>query len=197
MALEIEIKYLDVDHDALRRRLVENGAQLLRRVFESNVVFDDPARSLKACGTLLRLREVNSRYTLTLKRAAKVALATAKAYEESETEVLNAPALREILAGLGYAPALRYEKVRETWSLLGCEVCLDTLPFGSYAEIEGCEADIASCSLALGLPQAAASKATYHDLNRLHREANALPDDDSFVFDDASKAKILARRVTD
>ena len=197
MALEIEIKYLNVDHDALRRRLSELGGQPLGVGFESNVVYDDPARSLKASGTLLRLREMNSRYILTLKRAAKVAPSAAKVYEESETEVVNAPALREILAGLGYAPALRYEKVRETWSLFGCEVCLDTLPFGGFAEIEGPEADILACAKALGLPQANASKATYHDLNRLYREANALPADDSFVFDDAAKAKILARRVTD
>ncbi len=197
MALEIEIKYLNVDHDALRRRLHELGGQPLGGGFESNVVYDDPARSLKASGTLLRLREVNSRYTLTLKRAAKVASSAAKIYEESETEVLNAPALREILAGLGYAPALRYEKIRESWSLLGCEVCLDTLPFGHFAEIEGPEADIAACAQALGLPQADASKATYHELNRQHRVVNALPADDSFVFNDADKARLLARRTTD
>ena len=197
MALEIEIKYLDVDHDALRRRLGELGGLPLGCGFECNVVYDDAARSLKARGTLLRLREVNCRYTLTLKRAANVAPSAAKIYDESETEVLNAPALREILAGLGYAPALRYEKIRESWSLLGCEVCLDTLPFGNFAEIEGPEADIMACALALGLPQTAASKATYHELNRQHREANALPAEDSFVFNDADKARLLARRATD
>lgn len=197
MALEIEIKYLEVDHDALRRRLSELGGLCLGGGFECNVVYDDPARSLKASGTLLRLREANCRYTLTLKRAAAVASSAAKVYEESETEILNAPALREILAGLGYAPALRYEKIRESWSLFGCEICLDTLPFGHFAEIEGPEADIAACALALGLLQTSASKATYHELNRQHRETNALPADDSFVFNDADKAKLLARRATD
>lgn len=197
MALEIEIKFLNVDHDALRLRLSELGGHCLGVGFESNVVYDDPARSLKARGTLLRLREVKNRHTLTLKRGAAVSLSAAKVYDESETEILNAPALQEILAGLGYAPALRYEKLRETWSLLGCEVCLDTLPFGRFAEIEGSEADIAACVQALGLPQAAASKTTYHELNRQHREANALPADDSFVFNDADKATLLARRAAD
>jgi len=197
MALETEIKYLDADHEALRARLTELGAQPLERGFESNVVYDDAARSLKARGTLLRLREHNSRYVLTLKNAAQENSATAKIYNEFETEVLNAQSLREILSGLGYAPALRYEKVRETWLLLGCEICLDTLPFGDFAEIEGDEDAIAACAMALRLPQSAASKATYHDLNRQHRKAKGLPEDESFVFDDEAKGRILSRRATD
>ncbi len=197
MALETEIKFLDVDHEALRKRLAVLGASSQGRYFESNVVYDDAARSLKAKGTLLRLREKRGRFVLTLKTAAAAASALAKVYEESETEVLDAPATREILAGLGYRPALRYEKVREKWTCLGCEVCLDTLPFGSYAEIEGAEADITACAEALDLPQSAASKATYHDLNRLHREKNRLPADETFVFDEAAKSRLLARSDTD
>lgn len=197
MALEIEIKYLDADHEALRSRLTALGAKPLGRHFESNVVYDDTGRSLKASGTLLRLREKNGRCILTLKTAAAESSALAKVYEESETEVLNAPATREILAGLGYLPALRYEKFRESWLCLDCEVCLDTLPFGFYAEIEGTEADIAACALALGLPRTAASKATYHDLNRQHRAMNGLPPDESFVFDEAEKTVLLAYRSAD
>lgn len=197
MALETEIKFLNVDHDALRTRLSTLGAQNLGRGFESNVVYDDAHRSLKACGTLLRLRENNSNFTLTLKTATAASSSFAKVYNESETEVLNAPAMREILAGLGYLPALRYEKVRETWTLLGCEVCLDTLPFGLFAEIEGREEDIHACAEALGLAQDTASKATYHDLNRRHREACGLAPNESFVFEDDAKARVLSRRATD
>ncbi|MGE4263830.1 MAG: class IV adenylate cyclase [Desulfovibrio sp.] len=197
MALETEIKFLNVDHEDLRKRLVGLGAHFLSRGFEANVVYDDASRNLLARGTLLRLREQNNRFLLTLKTASTQGSALAKVYDEAETEVLNAPATRELLAGLGYLPVLRYEKVREKWRLQGCEICLDTLPFGSFAEIEGCEQDILACAKALGLPQSAASKATYHDLNRLHRETLGLPPDESFVFDDAAKAKILARRATD
>jgi len=197
MPLEIEIKYLDVDHDALRRRLKDLGAHFIGRGFEANVVYDDALRGLKAKGTLLRLREKNSRFVLTLKRSAAEQSATAKIYEEAETEIANAPALREILSGLGYEPALRYEKLREKWKHLGCEVCLDTLPFGAFAEIEGDEACIAACASALELPSEKASKATYHDLNRCYREKAGLPPSESFVFNDEEKSKILARRATD
>jgi len=197
MALETEIKFLDVDHAQLRKRLAELCAVRLDRGFEANVVYDDATRSLKARGTLLRLREQNNRFLLTLKTASTTTSAMAKVYDEAETEVLNALATRQLLAGLGYLPVLRYEKVREKWRLHDCEVCLDTLPFGLFAEIEGDEADIVVCAQALDLPQSAASKATYHDLNRLHREAQGLPPDESFVFDDDDKAKILSRRATD
>lgn len=197
MALEIEIKFLDVDHTTLRTRLAALGAKPLGRHFESNVVYDDAGRSLKAKGTLLRLREKNGRCVLTLKTAAAETSALAKVYEESETEVGRAQPMREILAGLGYLPALRYEKVREMWLCLDCEVCLDTLPFGFFAEIEGTEADIAACAKALGLPHGSASKATYHDLNRQHREQNGLPADETFVFGQAEKSRLLADVATD
>ena len=41
-----------------------------------------------------------------------------------------------------FADPADYEKIREKWLLYGCELCLDTLPFGSYLEIEGDEAGI-------------------------------------------------------
>lgn len=196
--MEIEIKYLDVDHDALRLRLASLNAYSVGRWFESNVVFDDTARSLKASGTLLRLRERTGRVVLTLKRAVgDTASANAKIYDETETDVADARNMREILAGLGFLPALRYEKIREKWSHLGCEICLDTLPFGEFVEIEGSEEDIDVCSKALGLERGKASTATYHELNRQAREAQGEPQDESFVFDDAVKARLLARRATD
>jgi len=206
MSLEIEVKYLDVDHAALRARLGSLGAQFMGRWFESNAVFDDPQRSLKARGTLLRLREKSGRVCLTLKRAVDdcacdnatdAARPNTKVCEETETDVADAKSMREILAGLGLIPALRYEKVREKWTVLGCEVCLDTLPFGDFLEIEGDEQDIDACAKALALPRDEASTATYHDLNRQDRAASGTTPDESFVFDDAAKARLLARRATD
>lgn len=183
MALEIERKYLDADHEALRARLLALGAQHLGRWFEANAVYDDPARSLKAAGTLLRLREKQGRFVLTLKRRPDTTgPAGVKVYEEHETEVADGEALRALLAGLGYVPAFAYEKVREKWLLAGCEVCLDALPFGDFVEIEGDEAGIEACARALDLPPDKASTATYHELNRLSRQAAGLPPEESFAF---------------
>ena len=198
MPLEIEVKFLDADHADLRQRLARLGAQSVGRWFEANVVFDDATRSLKASGTLLRLRERSGRVVLTLKCASAVQVSdTAKICDEHETDVADAASMRHILAGLGLNPALRYEKVREKWLVLGCEVCLDILPFGDFVEIEGSEEDIAACAKALELHSDQASTATYHDLNRQHRESCGLPPEESFVFDDAVKSRLLARRATD
>lgn len=183
MALEIERKYLDVDHAALRQRLEALGAVRIGAWFEANTVYDDPARGLKARGTLLRLREKQGRFVLTLKEKPHAPQATGvKVYEEHETDVTDGPALGAILAGLGLAPAFRYEKIREKWRLHGCALCLDTLPFGLYLEIEGDEAGIEACAQALALPPEQASTATYHELNRLHRAARSLPVEESFAF---------------
>jgi len=184
MALEIERKYLDVDHDTLRARLTGLGARPLGVWFESNTVYDDQARSLRAAGTLLRLREKKGLFVLTLKRKPHndTTGAGVKTYEEHETEASDGEALRAILSGLGYHAAFQYEKTREKWSYCGCAICLDTLPFGSYLEIEGPEADIETCATALALPTAKASTATYHELNSQFRTAQHLPAEESFVF---------------
>lgn len=183
MALEIERKYLDVDHAALRQRLAALGAAHLGRWFESNEVYDDPARSLKGKGTLLRLREKQGRHVLTLKRVPDAAFPDGvKVYEEHETEAADGQALRAILAGLGYAPAFAYEKVREKWKLHGCALCLDALPYGDFLEIEGPLEAIEACAADLALAPAKASTATYHELNRQYRERAGLPPLESFVF---------------
>lgn len=192
MSLEIEVKYLEADHKTLRGTLRKLGAQRVGRWFEANAVFDDPRRSLKATGTLLRLREKPGGAVLTLKRATPRASATAKIYEEHETVVADAAAAAAILAGLGYAPVLRYEKIREKWTLLGCEVCLDTLPFGPFVEIEGGEDAIRACAEALELPAGNASTATYHDLNLLYRAKSGLPPSETFVFSEAERAELMA-----
>jgi adenylate cyclase class 2 len=193
MGLEIEVKYLDADHAAIRRALRNLGAVRLGRWFEANAVYDDAQRSLKARGTLLRLRAKPGAHVLTLKRAAADRQSdTAKVYEEHETHVSDPAALAAILGGLGYSPALRYEKIREKWTLHGCEICLDTLPFGQFLEIEGDEDGIRACAEALALPASRASTATYHELNRRWREASGLAPDESFVFTPERQTELLA-----
>lgn len=182
MSLEIELKFLNADHAALRRRLAELGAEAHGSHFEANTVFDDAEGSLKARGLLLRLRQAAGRFLLTAKTPLH-APGIAKTYAEDETEVADGQAMADILAALGYRPSLRYEKVRETWTCMGCEVCLDTLPFGCFAEIEGDEKGILACATALGLSLDDSSRDTYHELNRRWREANGLQPDASFVFD--------------
>lgn len=192
MAVEIELKFLDADLLATRERLQASGAQCLGWVFERNLVFDRPDRSLRASGVLLRLRSAGVA-TLTFKRPLpeRSAPDCAKALQEIEAKIHDAQALREILAGLGYVEAFGYEKVRATWKMEGATICLDRLPFGDFVEIEVlAERSDASSSLLqeaasrLGLDWACSTKKTYHELNRERRASQGLPADENFVFPD-------------
>jgi len=193
MGLEIEIKYLDVDHAVLRSELTQIGAVRVGAWFESNTVFDSKDRTLRALSTLLRLRTRAGHSILTLKRKPEIEPShMVKTYEEWETEVSEPVATRAILAGIGYHPAFAYEKIREKWTYRQAVFCLDTLPFGHYLEIEADEPLIVEYARLLHLDPANASTATYHRLNREYRQAQGLAPDENFVFDAPTRKRLMA-----
>jgi len=182
MARELEAKFAVAGFDAVRVALRKMGAAFKGSRFERNVVFDTPDRTLQARGELLRLRQAG-RVTLTFKKpSAEPAPAGVKSMDETETDLRDFEAMRRILAGLGYAEALWYEKCREQWRTDEALVCLDLLPFGTFMEIEGEPGAIARTAEALGLDMAGASALTYHDLYQEQRASQGLPPEDSFVF---------------
>lgn len=183
MALECELKFTGADLTRARADLARLGARCGGRVFERNLVFDTPDRSLRAGDVLLRLRRAG-KTTLTLKRhpAAGCEESRVKVWEEFESAVEDFDAVRSLLTALGYTVILRYEKFRETWMLPDVEVCLDELPFGDFVEIEGPEAAIWAAAQDLRLDVAAASKMSYHALNAAFRQGRGLAPEESFVF---------------
>lgn len=192
MALEIELKYRDVDHDVIREQLASCGAVRVGVWFESNAVFDDADRGLKAAGTLLRLRRKGDVSVLTVKIPPEQPVPEGvKVFEERECRVADFEAMSGCLSALGYRIVFAYEKVREKWQLDGCAICLDRLPFGMYVEIEGHEDDIRNCAQRLGLPQENACTQTYYSLNMCHRTEKGLPEDESFVFEEAERVRLL------
>lgn len=201
MALEVEIKFPEADLAALRAALQALGATGGAPYLECNRVYDTPGRALRAANTLLRLRTKagpNLRAAvLTMKRppdASRTPLPDdVKVWDEVQTGVADADAMHQVLTGLGYAVAFGYDKVREVWRLDGVHVCLDTMPFGPVAELEGDREAIMAVAHRLGLDRARASTETYHDLNRRWRAAHGLPPAEDFTFDAAGLA--AARRV--
>ncbi|MBN2140938.1 MAG: class IV adenylate cyclase [Desulfovibrionaceae bacterium] len=193
MALEMEIKYLGADHEAVRKALRERGARRLGRWFEDNLVLDDRARSLRAKNVLLRLRRSNGRVALTVKRPPQGPVPEGfKVLDEYETEVADFSALLRALEVLGFCPAFRYQKVREKWRLAGCDVCLDRLQFGDFVELEGPVEAMASAAAELGLAVLASSTETYHALNRQYRRDRGLDDQEDFVFEEDVRAELMA-----
>ncbi|HEX8181136.1 MAG TPA: class IV adenylate cyclase [Pyrinomonadaceae bacterium] len=163
MATEIEKKYrvTAAQIAALRARLALVGAQACGTEFEVNTLYAGPGFDPRVC--VLRLRRVGARAVLTYKERL-TSDAPIKQQREDETEVADADALAAILAALGYAPALVYEKRRETWLLDGVEVVLDELPFGWFVEIEGAEAAINAAERKLELIATEVEHATYPEL---------------------------------
>ena len=191
MALETELKFLGVDFKVLRQRLRDFGGRCGGRFLERNAVFDDAKARLREKNILLRLRRDNE-IVLTLKRPVqRTESFRFKVREEFEVRVQDFGAMTDILRGLGYEVWFRYEKVREKWRLGACEVCLDTLPFGEFVEIEGPETEIAALSAKLGLDGHPVSAKTYHELNLEHQKANNLPLDHNFVFEQGVREKFL------
>ena len=191
MALETELKFLDPDFSAIRTLLDRQGGVYVDRHFERNAVYDDPERSLKERRVLLRVRRAG-RNLVTLKYPPDTPCPEdVKVLEELQTEVADPDILEAMLRKLGFEPAFRYEKVREKWRFMDCVICLDTLPFGDFLEIEGERGDIMRAAEALRLPRESASRSNYRTLNIEHRQRAGLPYDESFVFSEGDRERIL------
>ena len=165
MATEIEKKYrLTREQRAeLLSRLLEIGALMDGEEFEENTIY--AGQSLDPRRSVLRLRRVGDRATLTYKERFPSTSAI-KHQREDETRVEDAVALEAILEGLGYKPALVYEKRRLTWRIAGAEAVVDELPFGLFLEIEGEEKTINDVERLLGLDEVEAEMDTYPELTR-------------------------------
>ncbi|HAO19067.1 MAG: hypothetical protein BWK80_51650 [Desulfobacteraceae bacterium IS3] len=148
--LEIEVKFYLPDKDAVKARILDLGAVSQGRHFENNICFDDADKRLMNGGSLLRLRQ-DSRAILTLKSAPKVRDTQFKVFRELEVEVGNFEDMKRILEALGFFPQLVYEKWRETFTFNNCDLCLDTMPYGDFLEIEGGRDEIRQIADVLGL----------------------------------------------
>jgi len=134
---ETEVKIRVASAEAAREKLRGLGAQVVReRHFEDNVLFDDERGTLRASGTVLRLRQTHHSAVLTFKGPREIE-GGVKSREERETAVDSPEQVRAILRNLGYRPLFRYQKFRETWTHRGQEIEVDETPIGTFLEIEG------------------------------------------------------------
>jgi adenylate cyclase class 2 len=149
-ALEIEVKFYVADLERMQRRILALGAESKGRVFENNVRYEDENNTLIRKKSLLRLRR-DAKTILTFKSSPPVASTEFKVFNELEVEVSNFETLNRILENLGFHPEQLYEKWRETLILDQTGFCLDTMPYGTFLEIEGSEEDIRAHAAGLGL----------------------------------------------
>ena len=148
--LEIEVKFYLPDIERMQRRILALGAESKGRVFENNVRYEDENNTLIRKKSLLRLRR-DAKTILTFKSSPPVASTEFKVFNELEVEVSDFETMNRILQNLGLHPEQLYEKWRETLILDQTGFYLDTMPYGTFLEIEGSEKDIRTYAASLGL----------------------------------------------
>jgi adenylate cyclase class 2 len=148
--LEIEVKFYLPEPAPVRNRIIELGAASRGRVFETNLRFEDDRSRLIRERSLLRLRR-DSATTLTFKYAPPGADKHFKVLGELEVQVSDFCTMKHILEALGFHVEQIYEKWRETFLLEGAFVCVDTMPYGDFLEIEGKPDTIKDLAARLGL----------------------------------------------
>jgi adenylate cyclase class 2 len=156
-SIEIEVKFSVRDLKALEAQLSELGFHCKTpRTFERNILFDTPARELRATRQILRLRRYGERWVLTHKQTTPNDSPDARHKEriETETVVEDGEAVASIFRVLGYTSTFVYEKWRSEWADSEGHCVLDETPIGLYAELEGPREWIDRMLVALHVDQA-------------------------------------------
>ncbi len=182
MSIEIELKLRVDSHDGVRAKLEEVGAKRVGTVLETNHILDRPDSALRRQGCGFRVRvaadHASDVSTTTLTFKGPRTPGVMKSREEVETVAGDSANLLKILGRLGYVSVLTYQKLRESWSLDGCLVELDTPPIlGHFVEIEGDgEETIRSVQRKLGLGDASEEARSYVSMLISHCEAVGVSD---------------------
>lgn len=138
---ETEVKFFVLDLKRIETRLLELEARLIQaRAHEINFRFDTPDNGLRKNSRVLRLRR-DTEAKLTYKGPSKLAEGGVMTRKEIEFTVGDFESAKEFLLSLGYEPKIFYEKFRTTFELNHTHIMLDELPYGTFVEVEGNNAD--------------------------------------------------------
>lgn len=169
MNIEIEAKFLHINHDAIRKKLLGLNAscvtpmRLMRRV-----IIDYPDKRLQTSklNSYVRIRDEGDKVTLTFKQFDSLSIDGAR---ECEVGVTSFDDTIKIFTSIGLHVVSYQESKRETWEVNACEVVLDEWPWlDPYIEIEATsELDIQALSSKLELDW---SDAVFGDVMVAYRE---------------------------
>lgn len=133
MDTEIEAKFVNVDHDAIRAKLKTLGAKLEQPMRLMRRVTID-SEIMKSKNAFLRIRDEGYRVTATYKQFDALSVDGAK---EIEITVNDFQATVDLLKAAGLPHRSFQESKRETWKLDDTEIVLDLWPWlNPYIEIE-------------------------------------------------------------
>ncbi len=132
MKTEIEVKFLNINIDAMRQKLRDAGAEIEQPM--RRVLIEEPHH--KAERSFIRIRDEGDKVTITYKRReGEDSLTSAK---EIETTVGDFDTMVELFTTAGWSYTTYQESKRETWRYKDVEVVIDEWPWvDPYIEIEG------------------------------------------------------------
>ncbi|MDB5189069.1 MAG: uncharacterized protein JWL82_26 [Parcubacteria group bacterium] len=153
MKPEIEVKFLAVDHDDMRKKLQKLGAKCTAPMrLMKRVILDFPDRRLQKGehNSFVRVRDEGDKITLTFKQFKS---RTVDGAYETETIVKSFDDTVNIFTSIGLEVVSFQESKRETWAYGDYEIVLDEWPWlEPYIEIEGESEDgLRSIAVELGL----------------------------------------------
>ena len=172
---EIEVKFFLDDPQEMRSLLVSRGAELVSEAFETNLCFDETSDRLRNAGQLLRLRKDDDGCRLTFKAKSVRQSTEFKIYKELEVGVADFDTMRALLQEIGFAVSQIYEKLRASFRWQDVLCCLDTMPYGSFLELEGSEQAIRDAARQLGLNWQTRILGNYLGIFEVLREYFQLP----------------------
>lgn len=135
MELELEAKFINIDKKDLRKRLRENGATLVRPELKMKKTIFDLARNVFA-----RVRDEGDHITVTYKNVSDASRIDGT--HEVNLIVDDYDRAVAFITALGIKPKAQQETYRESWTLDGAEIDIDTWPWlPTFVEIEGTSVD--------------------------------------------------------
>ena len=135
---EVELK-LPADHEPVRERIAEMGADRRGTVEQEDTYYDHPVREFEETDEAVRVRRESTDGETVSRVTYKGPLveAASKTREEVETRVEDGEAMDRVLRELGFEPAATVEKRRERFDHEGYTITLDTVAgLGEYVEVE-------------------------------------------------------------
>lgn len=137
MKTEIEVKFADIDTDAIRSSLEAAGAECEQPMrLMKRALVEEPHH--EAQHAFIRIRDEGDKITLTFKRRTDKAASSIDSVKELEVEVSDFDKTVELFSEAGWQYKTFQESRRETWKLDDVEVVIDEWPWlKPYIEIEG------------------------------------------------------------
>lgn len=171
---EIETKIAIQEVEAITARLQELFIPLIqKRYFEDNWCFDFSDKKLAKADILLRLRDANGIFVLTVKGPASKTSGM-KFRDEWELTISDKNNLLKILKILGLKVLFRYQKYRTVYEYHSSLICLDETPIGSFLELEGNENSIFYIANLLGFSPQNFIPDSYASLFKSYKSRNKM-----------------------